>query len=102
MRGDTGGTAAPHNIYDQHTPPPSHICTTKKDTITQTKHYIEKSQQNFKKIIINLYIYISCPFQGSFIVILNFRISANGQSGILWQRMLSVHNSIDKIYDNFY
>ena len=52
MRGDTSATHA--HILSPH----------KKDTITQTKHYIEKSQQNIKKLIINFNIYKKCPFEG--------------------------------------
>ena len=61
MRGHTRRRRATQYIYCQHTPPPSHICPTKKDTITQTKHYIEKSHRITIQLI-NL-IFIESHFE---------------------------------------
>ena len=40
-----GHGAAPHKIYDQDAPPPSRICTTETDTMTQIKILLKKSHK---------------------------------------------------------
>ncbi len=61
MRGHT--RAQPCHIKHMiNTPPASYLCTTKNDTLAQTKYYNEKSQTEYR-LSINLFYFIESHFE---------------------------------------